>query len=104
LSRELAEEVGAGGLAIGPCLWTREFTFPWRDAWYVQRERHYLVRAEPADLRVADTIDDVVTEHRWWTAGEIAASEELFAPARLAELRRALERHGPPSTPIDAGP
>jgi TDG/mug DNA glycosylase family protein len=104
LSRELDEEVGAGDLAIGPCLWTREFTFPWRDSWYAQRERHYLVRAEPADLTIADTIDDVVTEHRWWTADEIAASDELFAPARLAELLRDLATHGPPRTAIDVGP
>jgi double-stranded uracil-DNA glycosylase len=104
LSRELGEELGAPDLTIGPCLWTREFTFPWRDAWYRQRERHYLVRAEPADLRIADTIDDVVDEHRWWTADEIAASDELFAPARLAELLRGLAANGPPPTPIDVGP
>jgi hypothetical protein len=38
---------------------------------------------------------------RWWTLDEIEASEEEFAPTRLAGLLRALLADGPPGEPID---
>ena len=43
-------------------------------------------------------------EHRWWTAGEIAASSELFAPRRLGSLVSQLLAQGPPPAPVDVGP
>jgi hypothetical protein len=42
-------------------------------------------------------------EHRWWSAKEIAASPERFAPRRLAQLLEQLLAQGPPATPIDVG-
>jgi double-stranded uracil-DNA glycosylase len=104
LRRELAEEVGLEDVRRGPCLWTREFVFPWRDGWIHQRERIHLVRTSAVCIRVPDIVDDVVGEHRWWTPEEIAASGDLFAPARLAELLADVLEHGPPPRPIDVGP
>jgi hypothetical protein len=40
---------------------------------------------------------------RWWTLDEIEASEEEFAPTRLAGLLRGLLTDGPPDEPIDVG-
>jgi hypothetical protein len=42
-------------------------------------------------------------EHRWWSAGEIDASSERFAPRRLAELLIQLLAEGPPPKPVDVG-
>jgi TDG/mug DNA glycosylase family protein len=86
LRRELAEEAGLEHVARGQLLLAREFVFPARDGWIRQRERIYLVRVPAASVRVTDLVDENVHEHRWWTAPEIAASDELFSPPELAEL------------------
>ena len=99
LRRELHEELDLDRHDFGPCIWTREFTFPWRDAWWHQRERYHVVHAEPDEIQSGEEIDNV----RWWTAEEIAASDELFAPARLAELMRDLGANGPPPRAVDVG-
>ena len=99
LRRELAEEIGLAIDDPGPCIWTREFTFPWRAGWWHQRERYYLVRANASDL----TGGEDTAAAKWWSADEIAASDELFAPARLAELLRELVVAGRPPEPVDVG-
>ena len=40
---------------------------------------------------------------RWWTAEQIAASDDLFAPRRFAEHLSQLIERGPPAEPFDAG-
>jgi TDG/mug DNA glycosylase family protein len=99
LRRELAEELGLALGDPGPCIWTREFTFPWRDGWWHQRERYYLVRAEKQELTCGEDTADA----KWWTAEEIAASDELFAPARLSNLLTDLLHGRMPAKPIDVG-
>jgi TDG/mug DNA glycosylase family protein len=99
LRRELEEELGLALDDPGPCIWTREFTFPWRAGWWRQRERYHFVRADASAL----TGGEDSASARWWTADEIAGSDELFAPARLAELLGDLAAHGPPRAPIDVG-
>jgi 8-oxo-dGTP pyrophosphatase MutT (NUDIX family) len=99
LRRELLEELGIVDPDLGPCIWTREFTFPWRDAWWHQHERYYVVGVESSEIREGEEIENA----RWWSAEEIAASDELFAPARLAELLHDLAAHGPPPAPVDVG-
>ena len=44
-----------------------------------------------------------VTDIRWWTIEEIEASDEVFAPSRLAALVRELLRDGPPPETVDVG-
>jgi 8-oxo-dGTP diphosphatase len=108
LRRELAEELGLENARIGPCVWVRENLFqnPLGD-YDGQRERYYLVRTgrfepkphlSPEQLRA-----EYVVGFRWWTVDEIEASEEEFAPTRLAGLLRALLADGPPDEPIDVG-
>ena len=99
LRRELAEELGLVIDDRGPCIWTREFTFPWREGWWHQRERYYLVRTGHSQLSGGEETGNA----KWWSTEEIAASDELFAPARLGELLSDLLVHGPPTTPIDVG-
>ena len=99
LRRELDEKLGLAINDSGPCIWTREFTFPWRTGWWHQRERYYLIRAEASELRGGEDTANA----KWWSADEIAASDELFAPARLAELLRELAAEGPPPETIDVG-
>ncbi len=109
LRRELAEELGLENAAIGPCVWVREHLFqnPLGD-YDGQRERYYLVRTgrfEPAPhLSPEQLRAEYVVGVRWWTLDEIEASEEEFAPSRLAGLLRVLLTDGPPDEPIDVGP
>ena len=104
--RELAEEAGLEGFALGPMIWTRTHFFALGD-WDGQGERYYLVRTpgfEPAPrLTWAELNAEYVTAVRWWTLAELEASEGSFAPRRLPFLVRELIRHGPPAEPIDAG-
>ena len=99
LRRELHEELGLALADPGPCIWTREFTFPWHNGWWHQRERYYVVRAEESELTGGEDTHAAT----WWSADEIAASDELFAPARLAELLIDLGINGPRAGPIDVG-
>ena len=106
--RELEEEVGLVGFEIGPWIWTREHVFPFESGlWDGQVERYTLVRTdafEPAPRLTPDELAaEFVTAVRWWTPAELAASDELFAPRRLAELVAALLRDGPPGEPVDVG-
>jgi len=105
--REVFEETGLRDFGLGPCVWVREHVFPWKGRSYRQRERFFLARVgafEPhGDHLTADEVE-MHQEHRWWTADEIAASSELFAPRRLGRLLSQLLAQGPPPAPVDVGP
>jgi double-stranded uracil-DNA glycosylase len=99
LHRELAEELGLVGRELGPCIWTRDFTFPSEGNWWHQTERYRVVHVEPDELGHGEESDKA----RWWTVEELEATDELIAPARLAALLRDLAAAGPPSKPVDVG-
>ncbi|HXH96606.1 MAG TPA: NUDIX domain-containing protein [Gaiellaceae bacterium] len=103
LRRELREELGLVDPRIGPLLWRREFVFPWGGGALRQRESFHLVHAEPAELAVPQYLDAQPADTRWWTVDEVGASDELFAPRRLATLLRDLLLNGPPSEALDVG-
>ena len=107
LRRELAEETGRGDLEIGPAIWTREYTFDWAGRIVAQMETYHLVETGRFEAVMADNPSQGETEafeeFRWWTPSQIRASEELFAPRRLAELVEDLIVHGPPGQLIDTG-
>lgn len=103
LARELGEELSLREPRIGAALWRREFVFPHHDGPVRQLESFHLVRVEPEEVAVPPCLDGADAEARWWSVDEIAASDELFAPQRLAELLRDLLANGPPSRPFDAG-
>jgi 8-oxo-dGTP pyrophosphatase MutT (NUDIX family) len=106
--RELWEETGVH--VDGPefvCIWTRSRTFDFPDSVMDQRERYFFVRLDETpsisyeNWQESDSRD--LLEHRWWTAEEIEASGDVFAPRRLGQLLRALLRDGCPAEPLDVG-
>jgi 8-oxo-dGTP pyrophosphatase MutT (NUDIX family) len=104
--REVFEETGLQDLGLGPCVWVREHVFPWRGRRYRQRERFFLARVtvfEPRAALFTEEEVEIVREHRWWTADEIEASPEVFAPRRLGSLLREILAEGPPPEPVDVG-
>jgi 8-oxo-dGTP diphosphatase len=107
LRRELREELGLVDVEIGPHVWNREHVIPMRTGHDGQRDRIHLVRVphfEPSpEIGWEALRDELVQEMRWWTLDEVAASDALFAPRRLAELARAVLTSGPPPSPIDTG-
>jgi 8-oxo-dGTP pyrophosphatase MutT (NUDIX family) len=86
-ARELREETG---ISVGPDELGAHDSFFW--------------------LRVADTTvhtagqeeleRSLILGHRWWTAGELAATRDLVFPIGLAGLMRTLLTAGPPASPI----
>lgn len=112
--RELREETGlvvGEGLAaagFGPCVWRRTIDIRYGHKRFRQHERYFpltLNARQPAidtggmlDYEVSDLQD-----HRWWTADDITASADRFAPSRLGELIPALMSSALPASPIDVG-
>ena len=106
--RELWEETGISGVALGACVWTRRHIWRWGDAWNDSYERFYLMRV--GDVRVAPAALDplerrYLRESRWWSLPEIAAASpaETFVPRRLAELLPPIIAGEPPASPIETG-
>jgi G:T/U-mismatch repair DNA glycosylase/ADP-ribose pyrophosphatase YjhB (NUDIX family) len=91
LRRELVEEIGLSGFALGPLLYEHVGEFPWAQVIYRQRNATYLVRVHAHEPR--PTIDleaEGVLSVRWWTPEELATSQEQFAPPDLPERVRRL--------------
>ncbi len=108
LRRELAEELGLVGAAIGQGVWERLHMVPYFGGrWDGQHERHFLVRVdafEPAPrLSWEQLHQEYVFAMRWWTLDELEQTSELFAPRRLPQFVRDLVLNGPPARPIDVG-
>jgi ADP-ribose pyrophosphatase YjhB (NUDIX family) len=104
LRRELREEAGLESFEAGPTIWTRRHVLPWRGGTIEQRETFVLVRVPRFDVApMPDHAVEGIEGIRWWTADEIEASSQTFAPRRLAALLRELLESGPPPEPIDAG-
>ncbi len=99
--RELLEELGLD-VELGPWIWSRAGTFPFRGIWLYQRERWYLARGEldPAD----SPLDDVgIEEARWWSLDALRAEVPATGPRRLTDELASLLADGPPSEPVDVG-
>lgn len=105
-ARELDEETGLAGVAIGPCVWTRSHTFPWLGKTYRQHERFFVVKIDRHQVDVASHTEEekvALTEHRWWSADSIRqAAGESFAPRQLG-LRLDELLAATPAEPIDVG-
>ena len=101
--RELAEEIGlvvAPSALEGP-VWLRRHLGAFAGVDIDSRETFFLLRdvvheVDPSGRTELEVLGE--EPHRWWSAAEIAASAETFAPRDLAErLRELLE--GPWSGP-----
>lgn len=93
--RELAEEIG---LDVDPAdlegpVWLRRFVGPFGALSFDNRETYFVLRdvvhdVDPAGRTELEVLGD--EPHRWWSAEELAASAEEFAPRELAALLPAL--------------
>ncbi len=99
--RELHEETGCRA-PLGPWVWTRRHIFAFNGRRLDQYERFFVARTDASHIEPVRP-DDYVHGHRWWSLPEIAASSEIFAPRRLAELVTDLLRGEYPRRPIDCG-
>ncbi len=88
--RELAEEIG---LVVAPSelegpVWLRRHVGAFAGVDIDSRETFFLLRDVVHEVDPSGRTDlEVLGEepHRWWSAAEVAASEEIFAPGDLAE-------------------
>ena len=107
--RELREETGLEGVALGPCLWSRPDVFYREGQRYEGIERIFLVLTPEVEITLAafDPSEAArIYEYRWWSVEEIGGSSprDVFAPRRLGELLPQIIAGDIPSSPIDAGP
>lgn len=95
-ARELREETGLAGLAIGPELGERSFAMPLPDGtWVRAEERFYLVRTTHTEIRHdgwSEAERCIMQEHRWWSADALAAAHNERFPRTLPELLAAAAR------------
>jgi ADP-ribose pyrophosphatase YjhB (NUDIX family) len=105
--REVAEETGLRDVALGPEIWRRRHVFTWRETEQDQRERWFLARVahfEPTRGGMTAEELEEMREWRWWTLGELHATDDNLVPHDLAAQLAALLADGPPPAPIDVGP
>ena len=89
--RELAEEIG---LVVDPAalegpVWLRRVVAPLLGVPTDHRETYFALRGVDHEVDVSGQTELEAYEdqpHRWWSAEEMAASDETFVPAELAEL------------------
>jgi 8-oxo-dGTP pyrophosphatase MutT (NUDIX family) len=90
-ARELGEEIG---LAVDPAalegpVWLRRIVAPLLGLPTDHRETYFALRGVVHDVDVSGQTEIEAYEdqpHRWWSAADIAASPETFAPRGLASL------------------
>ncbi len=94
--RELREETGIVAREIGPAIASRDFELLLPDGERVwAQERFFVVRV--ADRRLSREgwtalEQEVMADHRWWSAEELAFTAATVWPERLADLLRTVER------------
>lgn len=88
--RELFEETGISVESVGPEVARREFEMQLPDGEIVMAdERLYIVRVQEQSLSKEHwtTIEkEVMTEHRWWTSEELAATSETVYPENIRDI------------------
>jgi 8-oxo-dGTP pyrophosphatase MutT (NUDIX family) len=94
-ARELFEETGlqVTADALGEPVWHQVTEFSYDGRTYRQDQNFFLVRVSEWDVDTSgfDPAErDTIDAHRWWSADEIDASDELIYPAELASLLRRL--------------
>jgi ADP-ribose pyrophosphatase YjhB (NUDIX family) len=104
--REIAEETGLAGVALGPEVWHRRHVFTWRGVRWDQRERWLVARVahfEPDRAGLTEIEQEDLTAWRWWTVDELRVTAEDLVPRELAAHLRRLLVDGPPPRPVDVG-
>jgi 8-oxo-dGTP diphosphatase len=96
--RELEEETGIRSRTPGPELARREFALHLETGETVWADERYFVVAAASQAVSRDgwTVveQNVMTEHKWWSTEELAATTETFWPDNLIALIGAAARTG----------
>jgi len=92
-ARELFEETGlrVDPAELGDPVWHETTEFSYRTTAYRQEQDFFLLRVAEWRVDTAGMDEDeqqTITEHRWWSAAEIEASDEQIFPRELAGLLR----------------
>ena len=92
-ARELYEETGlrVDPAELGDPVWHEITEFSYRARSYRQEQDFFLLRVAEWRVDTAGMDEDeqqTITEHRWWSAAEIEASDEQIFPRELAGLLR----------------
>jgi 8-oxo-dGTP pyrophosphatase MutT (NUDIX family) len=105
LHRELAEETGVPQMFVGPALWHRRHVRSGMiQGFDGQEERVFLVPCHA--FEVAPGLPDHqlraegMVGHRWWTAAELAETDEVIRPVNLAQLVAQVLEFGAPPEPL----
>jgi 8-oxo-dGTP pyrophosphatase MutT (NUDIX family) len=98
-ARELYEETGlrVDPAELGDPVWHEIAEFSYRTRAYRQEQDFFLLRVAEWQVDTAGMDEDeqqTITEHRWWSAAEIEASDEQIYPPELAGLLRRLGPSG----------
>lgn len=87
LRRELFEELGLTGFAIGPLVWRRHHTFNWDGRRISQREDYRIVETPRFSPVMADETEaQWIVGHRWWPVADLASAGECLTPLSLAAI------------------
>ena len=102
-ARELAEETGLrlSAAEIGEPVHADLIEFPFDGVWYRQEQQFFLVRvaAHEVDTVGFNEIErGSVDGHRWWSAAELAGTDERYYPQDLPRLLARVLAPGPPRT------
>ena len=92
-ARELFEETGlrVDPAELGDPVWHETTEFSYRTTAYRQEQDFFLLRVAEWRVDTAGMDEDeqqTITEHRWWSAAEIEASDEEIYPRELPGLLR----------------
>ncbi|MEU5561854.1 NUDIX hydrolase [Micromonospora musae] len=103
-ARELAEETGLRltPAELGEPVWRETVEYPFDGVWYRQEQEFFLVRVPSWEVDTAgfnDIEQASVTGHRWWSAAELTASDEVYYPRDLLDI---LSRVAAPGDPAGA--
>ncbi len=101
--RETLEETGID-VSVGQCVWFRRHRHEWNGRPADQYERFFAARVDAEEIEIrGKEMDSYIIGYRWWSLSDLIASDEDFAPRRIAELLEPIFREDYPETPIDCG-
>jgi 8-oxo-dGTP pyrophosphatase MutT (NUDIX family) len=102
LKRELAEEIGVTGAAIGAWVGSCEGPFLLFRKPRFARERYAFVRLPDERIdtaRLAETEDNPVVDVRWWSLPDLRQTRDVVEPQGLASLAERIARGAAPTEP-----
>ena len=90
--RELFEETGLTGIALGEPVWSHDFTVEWdaadHDTGHAVFYTATVDQFEPSNSNWTEDEHVDVLEHRWWSLAELLATTEAYEPRELINLVR----------------